>query len=93
MRDSLVSLPIYLVLRGKRTYRTYPVSALQLVSATKGKPAVPANCIAVKVILKVPSAIFDEFTPEATVVVPADLISGPTEVVATVGDARSENDA
>lgn len=69
---------VYLTVRRGRGLFT-----LEVVKSTQRRPtAVPANCVVVKVQLRVPNKAFEPLQPEATVTVPEDLVQHPAEVEA-----------
>ena len=67
----------YYIVIGK-TSSYYP--SLTQPKITKNKPAIPKGKIAIKLKLKFPTAIFDEFIPEGTITLPEDASVGRPQV-------------
>lgn len=60
----------------------YPYE-LRVAKATQRRPdVVEADCVVVKVKLRVPDKAFEPLQPEAVVTVPEDLVQQPVEVEA-----------
>lgn len=60
----------------------YPTD-LRVIKATQRRPdVVEADCVVVKVRLRIPAKAFDPLQPEAVVTVPEDLVQHPVEVEA-----------
>jgi hypothetical protein len=87
----------YLVISGKRGYGApnretglRPITEVSIAALRKGRPrTLDPDEIVVKIRVQVPDDAFDPITPDALIVVPADLtLRGPIEVEAT--DANEE---
>jgi hypothetical protein len=64
----------------------YP-SELRVIKATQRRPdVVEAECVVVKVKLRIPAKAFDPLQPEAVITVPEDLVQHPVEVEAVDRD-------
>lgn len=79
----------YVRIKAKRyAYGSKAVIAVAAVSLTQSKPAnLPKDTVAVKLTVRLPDAVFDALTPEALVIVPAELVQRALEVEAEAGDA------
>lgn len=66
------------VRRDPRKYR-----GLSVAKVTSKKPTVvDADCVVVKIALRMPAAAFKPLEPSAVVVVPEELVQHPVEVIA-----------
>lgn len=71
-----------------RAYYANTIEGVQATSLTQTKPAsLGKDEVAIKLTVRLPDAVFDALTPEAVVIVPAELVQQRVEVDATAGDA------
>lgn len=66
----------------------YWANELKVIKATQGEPSsIDADCVVVKLKLRIPKAAFKPLEPEAVVTVPEELVQHPVEVEAVDPDA------
>jgi hypothetical protein len=82
---------IWIVIRGRKY--GYQSWALGSIRATKKKPAIASNEIAIRLKLEIPNAVFDEPVFEASISLPEPSINMPNkaEIADGISEAMSRN--